>query len=232
MSDEVYTEVRTKTTAYGLIGFDVEVRTSEVDPSYGLGLFALRSFNPGDAITIYDGDLVYVHDLPRFTDKVSVSQSTYTSSYMLCACCVRVVTLHDCGMLCVFIQMKDPAYSHVIRIKHTDYCVVGNRTPSDGRGGGQFANHSKKKANSVVKVVAVKQEEWHYYGALEHRQLRRDELCHVVLLVAKRFIAVGEEIVWCYPKGTVARMGLVEECDSPREEDQVSDVDLNIAEQP
>ncbi len=136
--------------------------------------------------------------------------------------------------------MKDDKYSHVIRIRKSELCIVGNRTPIEGRGGGQFANHGKKPmANCVIKQHKVspsgKIDEWVYFGELHHRQLIKGDFHWVLVLAASRHIKASEEIIWCYPKGTVLRQGLldVENTDDSYahpcpDDDLMSDVDLNL----
>jgi hypothetical protein len=127
--------------------------------------------------------------------------------------------------------MKDAAYSHVMKIKGTDFCIIGQRTPVEGRGGGQFANHSKTLCNSVMKVTKVKRDsehDWVYYGPLHFRPIYKVEMTPIVVVVAARDIKPQEEIFWSYPHNSVARLGL-HDAPSPRPEVyEVSDVENDV----
>lgn len=97
---------------------------------------------------------------------------------------------------------------HVMRIKKWDYYVGCLATPLVGRGGGQFANHSKRNANCIIRVIKTetKNPSWRYFN--ENHQFDRIVSKPVLVLVATTDIAGGQEVLWKYPRNTLARMGI------------------------
>jgi hypothetical protein len=94
-----------------------------------------------------------------------------------------------------------------MRINGWNYAVVGTRTPFLGRGGGQFANHSREKQNCVIVVKTTKSApgKWTYFGVLS---LNSRKVLPILILYATRDILKGEEVFWNYPAQTVLRFGL------------------------
>lgn len=102
--------------------------------------------------------------------------------------------------------MAQANFQHVMRIKGWDYAVVGQQNPFLGRGGGQFANHSRNKANCIIIVKTATTDQWMMDSSLP----LVGTVFPILLLVATRYIKAGEEILWAYPRNTLVRCGISE----------------------
>jgi hypothetical protein len=109
-------------------------------------------------------------------------------------------------------QMAQGNFQHVMRIKGWDYAVVGQQNPFLGRGGGQFANHSRSGANCIIIVKSVTTNEW----ALDSNLPMIGTHFPILVLVATRYIKKGEEILWTYPRNTLVRCGIWERGEVPK----------------
>jgi hypothetical protein len=77
---------RVQRPPFAVIGYGIDVRLSTLNPTTsladgasfpaGLGLFATRDFAQHDVITIYDGTILPVENLPRF-DPTKVSTTSH-----------------------------------------------------------------------------------------------------------------------------------------------------------
>ena len=110
-------------------------------------------------------------------------------------------------------RAKDPNFDKVISIRKYGFAIYGEPSLMLGRGGAQFSNHSKERANCVLHVL--KNEDpgsslhWRYFG-----ELAMSLPCTrtpVVVLVAIRNIAANEELFWRYPKGACLAHGISDE---------------------
>ncbi len=103
--------------------------------------------------------------------------------------------------------MADQRFQHVMAVKGTEFYVVGQSVPIDGRGGGQFINHTDDPQHANVKIVVImrprREEIWQYL-----LQPPMQPPPPVLAVVALKDIAAGTELLWTYPLNTVKRMGL------------------------
>lgn len=196
-------------TAFFTIGDGIDVSASLVKGSSeqgpGLGAFVTRPVKNGDIITVYDGQLVHCDELPRFDmEKVRV-----------------------CSMLCVsltntLLQMKNPLLSHVMRIRDSDYAVVGLAVPTIGRGAGQFINHGSRdvancKCKHIVPATNVPGNiVWRYIGD-------KDEFANsqspYIVVVATEDIDADRELLWTYPRQSIARFRINAGFEPPSDDD-------------
>ena len=194
----------TSHTQYLTIGHGLDIKPSAIKGhstrnagGAGLGCFLTVGVKSGHPITIYDGELVFKHTLPRFSPTV-VSGAPLILPVQLTLC---------------YFQMSSPMYAHVMTISKTDYAVLGQAAPIIGRGGGQFVNHARRDIANV-KIVAVLPKQgtvrgvWSYLGDDWNPSAGPSPY---LVVIAKKDIPAGSELLWCYPSSTVARLGIVDE---------------------
>ena len=116
----------------------------------------------------------------------------------------QIVTLYD-GVVVDKIsvgpvhKLNQNSFAHACSIKGTEYCILGLRFVTRGRGLGSFANHCK--TNNAK--LHVKRGRVLYYNDIACPFLDR-----YVVLTATAHIAPGQEILVKYNDTTLARLGI------------------------
>ena len=96
-------------------------------------------------------------------------------------------------------KLDDNAFTHACSIKGTEFCILGLRFVTRGRGLGSFANHCK--SNNAK--LHVKRGRVQYYNDIACPFLDR-----YVVITATSHIAPGQEILVKYDATTLARLGI------------------------